>query len=269
MLPKANYHTHTFFCDGSDAPEEVVRAAVDLGFTRLGFSGHSDPAGGVPMDLRAYTAEIRRLQAAWQDRIEIFLGVEQDLYAPPENLRGLDYWIGSTHFIRTDTGLTPVDKSAEILSGLCDEAFGGDWTLLCRAYYRQEAEIVDRTRCAFIGHFDLVTRFNDQLHTIDEEGEPYLAAALETMEYLAKEKRVPFELNTGALYRGRKHIPYPSPVLLRALRSFGGEILISSDAHRKEHLDGGFAQAAEYAIAAGFDHANILTKDGFEPYSLR
>ena len=269
MLPKANYHTHTFFCDGSDAPEEVVRAAVGLGFTRLGFSGHSDPAEGVPMDIGRYTAEIRRLQAAWKDRIEIFLGVEQDLYAPMENLRGLDYWIGSTHFIRTDTGLTPVDQSQEILSRLCGESFGGDWNLLCRAYYRQEAEIVDRTHCTFIGHFDLVTRFNDQLHTIDEEGEPYLAAALETMEYLAKEKNVPFELNTSPLYRGRKQVPYPAPLLLRALRSFGGEIVFSSDAHKKEHLDGAFDRAAAFALAAGFDHANILTKDGFETFPLR
>ena len=42
MRLKANYHTHTTFCDGADTPEEVVKEALRLGMTHLGFSGHMD-----------------------------------------------------------------------------------------------------------------------------------------------------------------------------------------------------------------------------------
>ena len=269
MLPKANYHTHTRYCDGVDSPEEMIREALRQGFTHLGFSGHSDPPGGVPMDLGGYLKETRRLQALYQDRIDILVGVEQDLYAPPEVLKGLDYWIGSTHYIRTEGGLTAVDVTPELLSGLCRNTFGGDWYRLCRAYYRQEAEILDRTHCTFIGHFDLVCRFNDQLRVIDEESAPYLKGALETMEYLVRDGQVPFEVNTGALNRGRRRVPYPAPPLLKALHSFGGEILFSSDAHSAGLLSGGFAEAVSFALAAGFDHANLLTREGFCTFPLR
>ena len=43
MALRANYHTHTTFCDGSDSAEDVVLAAIDKGFSHLGFSGHMDP----------------------------------------------------------------------------------------------------------------------------------------------------------------------------------------------------------------------------------
>ena len=50
--------------------------------------------------------------------------------------------------------------------------------------------------------------------------------------------------------------------LLKNLREFGGEILINSDAHRKELLDGGFDIAVDRALACGFTHVNILTRRG-------
>ena len=31
----ANFHTHSTFCDGNNTPEEVVRAAIELGFSAL------------------------------------------------------------------------------------------------------------------------------------------------------------------------------------------------------------------------------------------
>ena len=38
---KANYHTHTVFCDGRNTPEELVQEAIRLGCPEIGFSGHS------------------------------------------------------------------------------------------------------------------------------------------------------------------------------------------------------------------------------------
>ena len=44
---RANYHTHTRWCDGRDTPRAMAEAAVSAGFTDLGFSSHvSFPEGG-------------------------------------------------------------------------------------------------------------------------------------------------------------------------------------------------------------------------------
>ena len=35
MIPKANYHTHTKYCDGKNTAAEMAKAAFDKGFTHL------------------------------------------------------------------------------------------------------------------------------------------------------------------------------------------------------------------------------------------
>jgi histidinol-phosphatase (PHP family) len=77
------------------------------------------------------------------------------------------------------------------------------------------------------------------------------------MEYLIS-KDIPFEINCGAYNRGRKAELYPNRFLLKKLQEFGGEILINSDAHQKELLDGGFDHAVRTAIDCGFTHTNFL-----------
>ena len=39
-IPKMNFHTHTTYCDGKESAESMIQAALQKGFTRLGFSGH-------------------------------------------------------------------------------------------------------------------------------------------------------------------------------------------------------------------------------------
>ena len=73
---RANYHTHTVMCDGSNTAEEMVQQAISLGFEHLGFSGHMDP--DIHMDIQSYCREIRRLQNKYKDQIDILMGVELD-----------------------------------------------------------------------------------------------------------------------------------------------------------------------------------------------
>ena len=58
---RANFHTHSTFCDGRNTPQQMVDRALELGFVALGFSGHMDPE--VVMDWPAYSAEVKRLAA--------------------------------------------------------------------------------------------------------------------------------------------------------------------------------------------------------------
>ena len=85
MIP-CNYHTHTHFCDGINAPEEIVREAIRLGCKELGFSGHSctffdESYCMTQAGTQEYIAVVRDLQEKYRDEIKILLGVEQD-YAP-------------------------------------------------------------------------------------------------------------------------------------------------------------------------------------------
>jgi len=88
---KTNFHTHTIYCDGKDTPEELVKAAMEKGFTHLGFSGHSyleidkdfamDDA-----DQRKYWDDIHALKEQYRDKLYIFCGLEQDCYSAPPKL---------------------------------------------------------------------------------------------------------------------------------------------------------------------------------------
>lgn len=258
---KANFHTHTNMCDGRDTPEEMVRKALELGFFTVGFSGHMDP--DINMDYEVYEKEIYRLKEKYKDRIEILCGVEIDNMSGKDMLEqtaSADYRIGSTHFLNFDSEELPsVDSSEVFIKKIADEYFHGDYYKLAASYYEFEAKIYDRTACTFVGHFDLVTRFNDTLHFVDESDPRYYMPALTAMEHLAGQG-IPFEINMGAVNRGRKAQPYPNLFLLRHLKEFGGEIIINSDAHQKELLNGCFDQAVEAAISCGFTHTNVLTK---------
>lgn len=264
---RANYHTHTTFCDGANTAEEMAHQAIDLGFEALGFSGHVDP--GVQMDWEDYASEVLRLRSTLRDKIDILLGAELDNLFDPSCCLEAEYLIGSTHFIPVDVTLDGcVDMNPETSVRCCREYFGGDWYAYCRAYYEFESEVFSRTHCTFVGHFDLVTRFNDELHAFDEEDPRYLRPALETMEHLVQQG-VPFEVNCGAFNRGRKAELYPRQSLLQALHDFGGEIFINSDAHEKGLLDGGFETAVERAIACGFTHVNTLRHDAHGQVEVR
>lgn len=264
---RANFHTHTTFCDGTSTAQEMVDEALELGFFALGFSGHVDP--GVPMDWEAYAAEVRRLQAACAGTLDVLLGAELDNVWDRSRCPGAEYVIGSTHYIPVSTPEDGcVDWEPEVSIRCCREFFGGDWYAYCRAYYDFEAQVLDRTACDFVGHFDLVTRFNDELRAFDETDPRYLGPALEAMEHLVRQGAA-FEINCGALNRGRKAEAYPARPLLRALHDFGGEILITSDAHDRRHLAGGFDVAVQRAMECGFTHVNVLGHDAFGQVEMR
>ncbi|MBQ8159291.1 MAG: histidinol-phosphatase [Clostridia bacterium] len=259
MMEGRDYHTHSTMCDGKNTLEEMVLSALEKKMTVLGFSGHMDP--DIHVDFPEYLKEVRRLQAAYRDRIDLLIGLELDGVSETLSFEGTEYIIGSTHFLQNSKGgLTPVDWSAELLADLCKDAYGGDPYRMVKAYYETESKIVEKTHCTFIGHFDLITRFNDQQPFFDETDPRYMRPALECMASLVK-TGTPFEVNCGAINRGRKKDPYPNHLLLRHLHDMGGEIFLNSDAHDRDHLMAGFPQVLELIRAAGFDHILYLKHD--------
>lgn len=274
-FPKMNFHTHTTYCDGKESVESMVQAAIAKGFTRLGFSGHcyndfrpqdTEVWCMKPEQIAAYQAEVRAMAEKYQERIEIFCGVEQD-FCSSASTEGFDYIIGSVHYAEKDGQYYCVDESPEVLAAAIREGFGGDPYALTKRFFEMEAEVVQKTNADFIGHFDLVTKFNEGNRFFDPMDKRYQAAAIEAMEALLETGR-PFEINTGAVYRGCRTEAYPSVLLLRELYQRGGEILFSSDSHDGNSIGFRFAEAAEMAREIGFRKAKVLGRNGWEDFIL-
>lgn len=263
-----DFHTHSTLDDGKNTLAEMAAAAYARGLTHFGFSGHSFEEYGqdfciAKANIPVYLETARQLRKEYAGRMEIFVGLELDYFG--EKPEGLDYVIGSVHGLRPEEGTCfYADESIQAVQRAVDRYFGGDWYRYTDAYYDLVADLPRKTGCQWIGHFDLVTKFNEQAHAMDEESPRYLRRALEVMEYLVQQG-VAFEVNTGAIARGYRTTPYPSKTLLRRLRDFGGEIILNSDCHNAPQLCYAFDQAVELAQAAGFTHTNLWTKDGLRP----
>ena len=246
---KKELHTHTTFCDGKNTAEEMVKAAIEKGFETIGFSGHSytffderycmSKAG-----TRQYQAEIARLKAQYKEKIQILCGTEQDYYSDMPT-DGYDYVIGSVHYIYVNGHYIPVDETPEILTAAAKEYFGGDMLALCERYFETVADVVEKTGADIIGHFDLITKFNENGALFDTANERYIRAWQHSADKLLK-TGVPFEINTGAIARGYRTSPYPAPDIIAYLKAHGAAFILSGDAHSTEGIGYRFEEYAAY-----------------------
>ena len=236
-------HIHTTFSDGRNPPEEMVLAAIAKGMTTIGFSDHSytpfDTAFCIPKEkLPAYREEIAALKAKYAGQIEILCGIEQDFYSD-EPTDGYDYVIGSVHYVKVGEAYLPVDESRERLLDAVKRHFGGNIYALAEAYYRTVAQVAEKLHPSIIGHFDLITKFNEGGTLFDESHPRYIAAWQAAADKLLT-AGIPFEINTGAISRGYRTAPYPAAPIREYLAARGANFLLSSDSHRADTLCFGF-----------------------------
>lgn len=235
----SDLHVHTKFCDGANTPEEMVLAAIERKMDRIGFSGHSytsfDLSCCMSVDgTREYRKEIQRLKDKYSDKIEILCGIEQDLFAdfPAE---GYDYIIGSSHYLKKDDGsYIIIDYSAKVFEEAAKKYYRGDYYQMAEEYFENISSEAD-IGADIVGHFDLIAIFNQGNRFFDESNSRYLSAGKAAIDKLLK-KGLAFEVNTGAISRGRRDIPYPAPEFLKYILKNSGRVILSSDAHNTETL---------------------------------
>lgn len=238
MIP-SNYHTHTSFCDGKHTPEEMVLEAIRLGCPEIGFSGHSytafDPEPSMSLEeTPVYISTVRQLQKKYAGEIKILLGVEQDYYSETST-QEYDYVIGSVHYLKKDGCYLSVDHSKEKQVKAVEEFYHGDFYAFVEDYYETLADVYRKTKCQIIGHFDLVTKFNQAGDLFDTRHPRYQAAARKALTALLDAPAV-LEVNTGAISRGYRDDPYPARDILDRWREAGKKIIFSSDCHSKDHI---------------------------------
>ena len=239
-------HTHTVYCDGTNTPEEMILAALEKGLDCLGFSGHSytwfDESYCMSRSgTAACRAEIRALAEKYASRIRVLCGVEQDFYSA-EGTEGCDFIIGSVHYLRIGDAYLPVDESPELQKDMVERYYASDWYAMAEDYFDTVSHVVEKTGCDIIGHFDLVSKFNEKRRFFDESHPRYKAAWQRAADMLLETGK-PFEINMGAVSRGWRNVPYPRPEMIRHIIERGGRFVLSSDAHRSEDLCFGFSDS--------------------------
>lgn len=273
MTIKCNAHTHTTYCDGKNSGEEMILAAIDKGFTCLGFSGHCytpfDQSYCMsPGGTGRYRREIRALQEKYSGVIDILLGTEWDYFGEVDR-EEYDFTIGSVHYIKsalTDQYYS-VDNTPEELERCLEEGFHGNVMAMLQSYYDSVADMAVSGKPDILGHFDLIRKLNREGRFFDESSPAYLHIVKGAVEKAVAAGAV-FEINTGGVYRGYRSSPYPSDFVLRRVLELGGRIILSSDAHDTQGIDFLFPEMEAKIKEMGFKEAQILAKEGIRPQKL-
>ncbi len=247
---KYNYHTHTNFSDGKNTPEEMIEAAIALGFHSIGFSDHAytdfcthwvTPRSR--MD--EYKETLYELKKKYAGKINVYVGLEQDALAEPVP-DGFEYVIGSVHWLKKDGCYLPLDESRQALQDAIRDHYDNDADALAEEYYALVSSYAEDPAIPVVGHFDLITKFDEMDSPLFLPTPRYTAAWQFAAKKLIDAGKI-FEINTGAISRKKRMTPYPSEEILKFLSQNKAKVMIGSDCHSADALNCAFDRAEQLA----------------------
>ncbi|MBQ7788773.1 MAG: histidinol-phosphatase [Clostridia bacterium] len=256
-----NYHTHTTFCDGKNTAEEMVVSAIEKGLSEIGFSGHSpidfDCSWAMKREeIELYKKTLFDLREKYKDKIKIYVGIEQD-YFSTTSTKGYDYVIGSVHYVYKNGKYLSVDTSAEEMKKFVEDEYNGDVYSYCEDYYKLVKDIYNKTKCQIIGHFDVVTKFNEVLPMIDTSCDRYKKAVSDALSELLLTPAI-FEINTGAISRGYRTEAYPENYIIDRIAKSRKPFVVNSDTHNIESIDCGIVDAYKMLEGKSYPYIKSL-----------
>jgi histidinol-phosphatase (PHP family) len=277
-----NLHNHSHYCDGSSAPEEYIKSAIDKGFHTLGFSSHAP----VPFDnkfaikdetsLLAYVDEIRQLQKKYIHQINILLSLEIDhipgitqAFSHFKKMGGLDYIIGGVHLVKSPLrqGLWFIDgPKKEIYDAGLNKLFDGDVRLAVSSYWQQMRDMISTQKPDIIAHLDKIKMHNQNRYFTQDESW-YVDEVDKTLEQIAKAGSI-VEVNTRGIYKGRSEELFPGRAILKKLLHLQIPITLNSDAHKPHELDGYFYEAKITLMDIGFRNLKMFTGNGWRDVEI-
>lgn len=261
-------HNHCTMCDGSNSLEEMITAAYNAGFTDFGMSCHGVTDFDIEYSLKDEDEYIKRVNEAkikYASKLNIVLGIEQDYYAPVKNPDSFEYIIGSVHYIRDNNSGTyySFDNTPQMLRECIDNMFSSDVFAMVQAYYDLVVKCVEKYRPTIVGHFDLVTKFNEDGAFFDENSPQYKNIALDALQRCSKYGSI-FELNTGAMSRGWRTRPYPQLFILEQMNRLNIPVILSGDCHSCDSLRYGFDLGCRLLKDAGYTYILQYKNGKFE-----
>lgn len=236
---KYNFHTHTQFCDGRDSMHAIANSAVQAGFEHLGFTPHSPIA--IPSscnmstdDVDAYRSEVQQLNAHLP--INIYMGMEIDYLSREHGPAaqyfhdlGLDFAIGSVHFIPTRRGnFVDIDGPSERFNRNMSAEFDNDLRYVVETFYKQSVDMIAAGGFDILGHFDKIVQ-NGALYAPQLEEEGWYNDLVEDFIDVVIASGLIVEINTKARERLGRFFPHERH--WQRLVDAGVPIMVNSDAH--------------------------------------
>ena len=253
MIYRTDYHIHTRFSDGRAEPEEYIQPAIDAGLKEIGFSEHLTLFRGSPewsMDSQHAESYIGYIGALSQSvkGIAVRTGLEIDYLPGREKAilsfletAGLDYVIGSVHYLGTKT----VDEGPEFYEGK-------DIDRLFASYFNHVSQAAASGLFDIIGHCDLIRIFGYSPSSGLESLYRELARSLKAHD-------VAFELNTNGRNRPVGDF-YPDRRYLRIFREENVPVCVNSDAHMPSRVGQYFDEAYQLLRDAGYTEMAVFKK---------
>ena len=221
-----NYHTHTTRCKHAEGTmEEYIEAAIEMGYTTLGFSDHTPwPSEGRwrmdASEIEDYCNEVNRMKEKYKDKIDIKLGLEAE-YVPElmdwlKNLikkHNIEYLIFGNHWVKKgqyEVFYSSMKGSKESLNTYCESAIEGlktglysyfahpDWFMTTNYWWTDQCEEISRKICMY-----------------------------------CKEHDIPLEYNLAGM---RGFYEYPHPKFWQIAKQCGCKAIIGVDAHSPRHI---------------------------------
>ena len=225
----ANYHTHTWRCNHATGDEDAyVKAAIDKGFSVLGFSDHTPYAfpdgyhSGIRMTLEQlpeYCNTVLTLRKKYADYIHIPLGLELEYYPDclPQLLpvlrdHGIEYLLLGQHFLGNEAGQPYAGRATEDVS-------------ILEGYCRQSMDAMQTGLFTYFAHPDLIHFMGD---------ERIYRTHMRRLCQEAKSCNLPLEINMLGIWSGRH---YPNTRFWELAAEEGCSVVIGCDAHAPEHLN--------------------------------
>jgi len=268
--PFSSMHTHTCFCDGKDDVETMCLAAFEKKLDAIGFSAHApiEKQTGLKSDwnlkeekVEQYVEAVLTAKKRWQGKLDVYLGYEVDYIkgkrSPLDNdikALNLDYIIGSVHYIFPENGAEPftVDGPPEEFEKGLKEGFNGDAQALMNCYYDALSEMITQGGFDILGHADIIKKNCIKKKYWDEESEACRQRDIASLIAGANGSGIIIEINTGGINRKKINETYPSLSFLRILKEFNIPVIITSDAHCSNDIDGNYDIAIKTLIYADF-----------------
>jgi histidinol-phosphatase (PHP family) len=267
-------HSGEFCRHATGTLQDVVRSAIDAGFTTYGLSEHApryraedlfpDESGLSVADLGrlfdSYVGTAVELRDRYADRIELLVGFESEVVPPQgwaEHMREirkrypqLEYVVGSVHHV----GGTCIDMSPD-LTARAAEAAGGKEALQ-RRYFDLVAEMVACLRPQVVGHFDLIRKFEGSEPRFSAGTWAHIESALEAV----RDVGAALDVNAAPARRGTGPV-YPLPRLLERARQMEIPVTLGDDSHGPADVGLGLEACMRAIARAGYERVHYLTRE--------
>lgn len=221
-----SHHSHSGqFCGhAANTLEEVVQRAIALGMTTFCMTEHMPRqlADFYPEEIDSHSEaslsklfddfyiEARRLQKAYADQIQLFVGFEGE-WIRPESLalindvlekHAVDMFVGSVHHVHT----VPIDFDLPLYHKARDLGDGTDERIFAD-YFDSQYEMLQALKPPVVAHFDLIRLKSDDPERSFKTWPKIWEKIERNLEFIASYGGI-VELNSSSLRKGMSE-PYP------------------------------------------------------------